>query len=192
METDKKNVKMVPEYQLIEYKKAAEHREKQAKERESQLSQAVARLENELKIAKANGDDSEEVQLVRQHLLTQNKELDEKRTKHEQDSATLTDRERKARARELVIELKSKGVETDIDALLGAEDMDRHSKDLLVEFLAKENERLKAQPSPNAPESVFDMGSGGVVRKSVKDIDVKTPEGRKQLADFERQLVHAK
>jgi hypothetical protein len=188
---DNKGARMVPESDLIAAKKAGEHREKVLRDQLAQVSQSVSRLENELKIAKANGEDNDEVRKVKELLLEQDRVLEEKRSKYEQDLASVSDRERKARARELVVDLKGKGVEVEVDTLLGAEDMDRHSKDLLVEFQAKEIERLKAQPAKGTPESVFDLGNGGVTKKSIKDIDVSTPEGRKELEAVGRQLAAA-
>lgn len=179
---DDKKVKMVPESELLTIKGIMRSKEKKWEMRETELTGQVSQLQNQLKIAKANGEDSEEVRLVKQDLIDQAKELETKRSKLDDDLNSHTKREREFRARVIAADLKSKGVEVEVESLLDAEDMERHSKDLLVDYLAKENEALKKGPQERSPESVFERGSGGLFKKMPKDMN------REEFAELEKNL----
>ncbi len=163
-------VKMVPEAELLAIKGILRSKEKKWESEKAELTGKVSQLDNQLKIAKANGDDSEEVAVVKQMLLDQAKEVEGKRAKLDEDLSSHTKREREFRARQVASDMKSKGVEVDVESLLEVEDFERHAQGLLVDHLAKENETLRKNPQGNSPESVFDLGAGGVVKKSFKDM----------------------
>ncbi len=181
MPEDKK--RMVPESDLLAVKAKLRDTERKLQDTNTQHSQTLAQLNNELKIAKANGDSSEEVELVRKHLLDQADGIKTDRAKYDTDLAGLTDREKKVRAKELATDLKSKGLEVDIQSLIDAEDMERHSKDLLVEFQGKEIERLKTEP--RSAESVYERGAGGVLKKMPKEMTDA------EFTQYEKSLVTA-
>lgn len=179
---EKKAVKMVAASDLVAIKNILRDKEKRWEVERTALTQKVSQLENVVKIAKTNGEDSAEVEAVKKMLLDQDSEVATKRVKLDEDLNSYSKREREFRARELASDLKVKGVEIEPDALLDEEDMETKSKDLLVEFQAKEIERLKTQPSGKSPESVFEDGSGGVLKKQVKDMTDA------EFAAFEKHL----
>lgn len=160
----------VPEKDLIAIKQMFRDKEKKWESEKQSLTNQIGQLNNEIKIAKVNGEDTAEVELVKKHLLEQAEAIQEKRTKLEEDLNSYGKRDKEFRAREIASDLKSKGVEVTVDTLLSEENMDVKAKDLLVDHLAKENEALKKAP-PNPGESVFESGSGGVLKKSIKDMD---------------------
>mgnify|MGYP001561540446 CR=1 FL=1 len=168
--TDPK-VETVPLRDLIAIKQILKDREKKWEIEKTRLFSQVGQLQNELKIAKANGEDSAEVELVKKSLLDQADKIKTDREKFEDDLNSYNKREREFRAGKLAFDLKAKGVEIEAESLLNEEDMDAKSRDLLVEHLAKENESLKANQSNSPGESVFERGSGGLLKKQPKDMD---------------------
>ena len=182
MADDKKSVKTVPESDLIAIKNILRDKEKKWDAEREKLTLKTGQLENELKIAKANGDDSEEVAMVKKGLIDQADRVKADREKLGEDLNSYTKREREFRAREIASGLKVRGLEITPESLLAEDDMDSKAKDLLVEHLAKENETLKQSPGKGSPESVFETGSGGVLKKQVKDM---TDD---EFKSFERQI----
>ena len=166
---DQKQIKMVPLSDLLAQKNIWAGKEKKWETEKSQLMQTINGLQGELKVAKANSDS--EVDEVRKELLDDDKRLTEKRNKLEEDLNSHAKSQREFRAKEIASDLKSKGVEIDVESLLGEEDMEKHALTLHADFLTKENERLKKEP--NTPESVFDQGQGNVLKKQPKDMDDK-------------------
>ena len=160
-------------------------KEKRWADERIQFTQQVTQLQGELRVAKANSD--MEVEEVRKGLLEESRTLDEKREKLDNDLNSHKTTVREFRAKELASDLKSKGVEVELQSLLDAEDSEAMAKDLLVEFQGKEIVRLKTQPQPGSPESVFESGSGGVVRKSAKDMP--DAEFNTHWANLNRQAV---
>lgn len=182
MPEDNKN-STVPLKDLIALKQILKDKEKKWDTEKAQFNSRIVQLQNEVKIAKADGENSDEVELVKKHLLEQAEQVTKDRSKLDDDLNSYKLKEREFRARDIASTLKSKGVEITVESLLNEEDMDSKSKDLLVEHLAKENESLKKAPS--SPESVFESGSGGVVKKQVRDMDDK------EFAAYEKQLTQA-
>lgn len=160
--------KMVPEKDLIAVKQISKDKEKRWDAERVQLTNQVKQLQDEVKIAKASGTDSEEIEIVKKHLLDQAEALKNDRVKYDEDLNSHKKREREFRAKELASSLKAKGVEITSESLQDEEDMDGKAKDLLVDFLAKENENLKK--SPSSQESVFESGSGGVLKVMPRDM----------------------
>ena len=68
--------------------------------------------------------------------------------------------------------------------------MEKHSSELYVDFLAKENEKLKAQAPAKSPESVFDMGGGGVLKKAIWDM--KPEEFKAYEAQLKQEALSRK
>jgi len=176
----------VPTSEYLKIKNILKDKEKKWETAETNFKSQISQLQNEVKIAKANGENTEEVDLVKKHLVEQAEQIEKARSKLTEDSNSHTKREREFRAREIASDLKSRGVEVTVESLLDEENMDIKAKDLLVDHLAKENETLKKSPAPG--ESVFESGTGGILKKSVKDIDTSTPEGKKEFAQYEKQL----
>ena len=174
------NKRTVPERDVIALKEILKGKEKKWESEKTQFNSRIGQLENELKIAKANGEDTDEVGLVKKHLLDQAEQVNKDRTKLDEDLNSYKLKEREFRARQIAHDLKSRGVEIEVESLLNEENMDAKSKDLLVEHLAKENESLKKTPS--TPESVFESGSGGVTKKQPKDMT------NEEFAAFEKSL----
>jgi len=149
--------------------------EKTEKERDEALGKIpdyesqIRKLSADLKTATTNLQDDDEVKQVREYLTQENEEIEKKLKKYNEDITALSGRERKARAKELVMEYKSKGLDLKDEDLLGAENMEDWVKSQHLEFLAKENEKLKAQ-SHNPAETVFDGAEGAVVKKQPKDM----------------------
>jgi len=167
--------KMIPESQLITFKKAAENRETKLREQVAKANgelternSAVRTLEAQLKTSKLNLEDDEKMKEVRSYLLDEDKRIQDLQAEIDKKVASVKERERGARAKELALDGKSKGLEITPEELLEAEDMEKFSSTKYVEFLAKENERLKNEPS--TPETVFERGAGGVVTKTVANM----------------------
>lgn len=149
--------------------------EKTEKERDDALAKIpdfesqVRKLSADLKTATLNLQDDDEVKLTRDFLMMENETLEKARKERDEKDKALLVRERGARAKELRMDYKSKGLDLKEEDLLSAENMEDYSKTQHLEFLAKENERLKAKPS-NPAESVFDGSEGGVIKKQPKDM----------------------
>ena len=173
--------KMVKEADLIAVKKGAIEREKRLREQIEDLNRRVVdsesrqrQAESQLKIAKTNLDDDVEVKSVREYLLSEDARLKQERQKYQDDLTSFDKRERGVRAKELHMDLQSKGVEIDLDSLLGAEDMEGESHRIFTEFLVKQNEELKKGKGTSPAESVFESGAGASTKKQPKDMT--TPE----------------
>jgi len=156
----KDDKKMVPESDLIALKKGSREREIQAKEELATLRGELADTRAELKIAKLNTEDEEEVRKVKSHLVDEDKELEAKREKLNSDLASLGERERGVVAKELASKY---GV--DVESISGEEDlpsMKIKALELHAENLAKEKEEA-------SKESVYESGPGGTTNKAVWD-----------------------
>ena len=165
-----KEPKMVPEWQLLKIKDKAEKLEKELSEANTKMSKIDSErntLQAKVKTLMTDLEDEGEVKELREYLLQKDGELTARENKFKEQETSVSKRGREVRAKELAIDLKSKGVEFDETTLLGVEDMEKHASDLYVEFLAKENEKLKATPQANSPEAVFESGEGANIKKSV-------------------------
>src|SRR3990167_1165710 len=115
----------------------------------NQLKKAQAELEAskvreadalaQLQVSTLNIEDDAEVSKVRKYLLQKERELATKEVKISQTEATLTERERSARAKELATEY---GI--DVESLTGEDDMEKVALRLNSEKLAKELEEAKS------------------------------------------------
>lgn len=163
--------KMVPERDLIAVKerlKKAEDTISSLRKQHSEATLAAETYKRQLETSKVDLQDDDEMKEVRKYLLEHEENLVKKERELSDRETAALERERKSHAKELVSEYKGRGLELSEEELLNAEDMDGFVKDAHADFLAKENERLKANPS--GPESVFDQGSGAVVKKEPKDM----------------------
>lgn len=174
MPEDKKDQpKMVPESDLIALKERVRKLTSQLSEKDTkiaELSTSTSELQKQLKAAKANLEDDDEVKEVRQYLLDEGARIAKLEAEHKTRESSMTERERKVRAKELVADYAAKGLTLKEDDLLTAEDMEKHGSDSYTKFLAEENAKLKSQPKQGTPESVFDGGPGGIVKKQPKDM----------------------
>lgn len=165
-----KEPKMVPEWQLLKIKDKSEKLEKELSEANTKMSKIDSErntLQAKVKTLMTDLEDEGEVKELREYLLQKDGELTDRENKFKEQETSVSKRGREVRAKELAIDLKSKGVEFDDATLLGAEDMEKHASDLYVEFLAKENEKLKTTPQANSPEAVFESGEGAHIKKTV-------------------------
>ncbi len=167
--------KMIPEAQLITYKKSAENREEKLKKTITEMTQerdglktSNSTLSANVKTLKANLEDEGEVKEVREYLLEEDKRITELRSQTEKDRASVAGERKEVRARELVAEYGPKGLALEKETLLNEEDMDKYALSSFNEFLVKQKGETK--PPENPAESVFDTGDGSVVKKSVKDM----------------------
>ena len=134
-----------------------------------------ADVEAQLKVAKVNGEDDEEIKKVRQGLLDEWDKLKADKDKLDEDSTSFKEREKIF----TVSQLASKyGVE--VDAISDKDDPEKEALKLYAEKLTKEKE----VPKPG----VYDASSPAVARVDISKINVATPEGRKQFADIEAQM----
>ena len=158
----------VPIGDLLKLKDKADILQKklhQAEDKIITLETSNSQYEAQLKTAKANLEDDDEVKEVRAYLLKMDEDLAKKGEEIKRNGIAHTTRERAVRAKELKLDYKSKGLELEEEALIGAEDMEKFVTDRYVEFQAKEIEGLKKNPS-NPSETVFESGAGSVVKKS--------------------------
>ena len=170
-EKDKKP-QVVPIADLMKLKTKLEKVEKEREDalaKVSDFESQVRKLNADLKTATTNLEDDDEVKQVREFLMKENETLEQKLKDIETKGKALFTRERGARAKELITDYKSKGLVLKEEDVLSAEDIDDYAKSQHLEFLAKENERLKAQPS-NPAESIFEGGEGSMVKKQPKDM----------------------
>ena len=165
METNKEG-KMVPIKDLVALKQKVTKLEGELSTKSKDLESTKSRLQAVL----ADVDEGE-LKEVKEYFLNKDKEATERENKITEDGADLTEREKSARASELVATLKGSGIEVEIEKLKESEDMEAFAKDLTVEHLAEENKKLKEGASPT-PESIFDTGSGDGVTVSVNDKSV--------------------
>ncbi len=150
----------------------------------SELAETKTRLataEGEAKIVKTGNEDEEGFSKIKQFHLDREKDLNERQAKLEGDETAFGTRERAVSAKEIVADLRQKGVETNVETLLAEEDMSGFAHTAYVEHLAKENEELKKKTETSS--SVFDTaGAGGVVKKGILD---QTTE---EFAETEKRL----
>ena len=171
---------------FLALKKGSLERERKLKEQLGDKDRKISELESEAIIAKVDVEDEGEVSTVKQMLLRQDKELRDERARQGKNVASFLERERKVRAREIVAEYKLRGVELDSETLEGEEDMERVALDRYAEHLAEENKKLK-EATPEK-EELFEMANVGFTKKTIEDVNVKTPEGRQKLAEIEEDL----
>jgi len=162
-EKKKDSPKVVPESDLIAFKKGALDREKRLKEELAEVRVQLNALASELKVAHTDVEDDEEVKKVKEYLLSEEKRIQKERAKLETDVTAHKERERAVRASELATEY---GI--DKEAILAEEDIEVTAIKLHAEKLAKEVEELKEkQPSP---ESVYETGTGGKIKVAPADM----------------------
>ena len=164
--------KMIPESDLIAFKEATKKREERLKTELDSLKGQVQSLNSELEVAKAAAGSDEEVEKVKAHLLQKAKELDMRGKDYDKNVATLTDREKKARARELVAEYKERGVTLTIEELLETDDPEKYALSQFATHLAEENTKLKSPEKKEEPKpaQVFETGVVSTRPKSPKDM----------------------
>lgn len=159
-EAKKPEKKMVPESDLVAFKRGAIEREKRLKEELAKKDDALAEANAQLKIAQANLEDDAEVAKVRDSLVERDRKLTEKEQKLEKDLASFNEREQEVRVQALATE---HGVE--IDDIKDAEDPEKEALRLKAERLTKEAEEAK-----KSPESLYESGTPGSVKTQPKDM----------------------
>ncbi len=175
-ETKKSEPKMVRESDLVAVKK----REDKLKEELARVTSKITQLEDdktgiaaELKIAKTDASDEDEVVRVREALIAQHdenkKSLKSDRDKFTEELTSFNKREKEGRVQELASKFK-----VDVEAIQEADDPEKRAMELQLERLTSGNE--------NSPEDIVDTsGGGGVVKKSIPNM---TDE---EFAAYEKQ-----
>ena len=169
IEVKKNDQKVVPLADFLALKKGSADREKKLKGQLDEALEQVSGLQSQLDIAKVDVDDDADVKVVRQDLLKRDKELRDGRAKHEKDLTAFAEREKVVKAKELVADYKARGVELDLDTLLGEEDMERKALDQFASHLAEENLSLKTK-EPVKPTSFFESTMISSSKKQPKDM----------------------
>lgn len=153
----------------------------------------IANLKSELKMAKANLTDEEEVKKVREFLLERDQELNEREATLEKRQGELTNRQttldkrdKEESVKSLIAKYSPKGEDDETkksikafeDAVKGAEDPEKEALRLYAERLAKEKEK---PPTP-AEETFESAPAGGIIKKQPKDMT------NEEFAKFEAGL----
>lgn len=150
---DKSNQeKTVPLSQLM----ALKEKEKKTRAELEEAKTSNAKLTSELKIAKTDIDDDEEVKGVRKFLVDEDTRIKEAATKLDKDTATFNERAKESQVKAWASEHGVK--EEDI---VDAEDPEKEALRLKAERLTEEKK---------APGSVFESGGGGVAGVQPKDM----------------------
>ena len=141
------------EKDFMAQKAKAEKYEKLYKEQET----TVSRLTSELKIAKTNVEDDDEVKLVKQHLLDQEAEIRKNREQYEKDRAGFDE---KIKASNVKAWASQYGV--DVVDIKDAEDPEK-------EALRLQAARMTEEAKTASPGSVVERGTGGMSETGVWD-----------------------
>jgi hypothetical protein len=170
--------KMVPEADLLRLKKGSEAREKKYREELANVSARLREVEAKSILGGLNTGDEADVGKVKSYLLGRASEIEEKSRKLDEELASLKEREREVRVKDVALRY---GLSS--DELAGEEDVESAALRLRAERLSKENEELKKQSAKVTTQPVYENNSSaGVVRKSVNDMN------NKELADYEKEL----
>ena len=148
-----KEAKMVPEKDLL----AVAARRDKYKAELAEKDSLVAKLQAELRVAKLNVEDDEEIKAVKEYLLGLADSIDQREKKHSKDLADFEEREKDSRVKALAEEY---GV--DLDVIKDAEDPEKEAL-RIVARQAKENKE-------KAPESVVDLSPSVTTKKNVWDM----------------------
>lgn len=143
--------KTVPEHVLVSFKRGSQ-------ERERALQEELTKLKSELKIAKTNVDDDDEVSKVRAYLLSEEEKVNNLRAQFDTDLASFKERER-----ETVVKALSAQYNVEQSELEGAEDPEKVALKLYAERLAGEKK--------GSPESVYELGTRGSAKKTPADMN---------------------
>ena len=154
--------KMVLEADLIAFKKGSTEREKKLREELEESKAKLTQAESETKLAKMNVEDDEVVSTVKAHLVEEDRRIRGERAKLDKDLASLEEREREARVQALASEHQ-----VDIDAIKYADDPEKEALKIKGERLTREKQELEKEKTP---ESVFESGTPGTVKKSIWDM----------------------
>ena len=167
-DTDKKVApKMVREQDLMAQKKAKE----KALEELAEEKRKTARLEHELKVAKTDAEDEDEVLAIKEALKNQFDEIQQERAKFQTELTAFEGEKKASRLQALASE---HGVE--IDSIKDAEDPEKEALRLKLERIAG---KMAEAPSP---ESVVEHApAGGIIKKMPLDMSDK------EFADYETQ-----
>ncbi len=174
--------KVVPESDLMAVKAIL----KKVQEELSKTKEELTQTKSELKVAKMTEVDDEDVKKVRDFLLNTETELNKKQTELDKREESLKETEAsvKEREKEARVQALASEYEVEVDAIKEAEDPEKEALKLKLGRLAKGKEESPA-------ENTFETQSGGVVKKNIENIDVTTPEGRKEFEKVEAELKKA-
>ena len=161
----------VPVADLLAQKNRAKKAEDALKAKEQELAQALSKnkkLEADLKVAKTDVEDDEEVKKIRASLIEEFDKLKAEQETHQKDLTSFTEREKKVRASELVAQAKTQyGVDIKVEDIIGSDNMDAEVNRHCLDTLAKQ----KAETPPAG--SVYESGSGGIAKKGIPDMSDK-------------------
>uniref|UniRef100_A0A6H1ZRE2 Uncharacterized protein n=1 Tax=viral metagenome TaxID=1070528 RepID=A0A6H1ZRE2_9ZZZZ len=131
----------------------------------------IANLKSEIKMAKANLTDEDEVKDVREYLLERDRELNEREATLEKRQGELTERQTTLDKRDKEESVKSLAAKykVELDKIKDADDPEKEALKIIHERLTKEKE----QPPAPAEEAFESAPAGGIIKKQPKDMDDK-------------------
>lgn len=185
---DKPDGKMVAERDLL----AVKHAKEKVEQENQELKQRNARLEKRLEIVDLKDVEDGDLKNVKQLFLDREAELDEREAKIKvrEDVAKDFESSQKEKEKEesvrTLTEKYAPGGEKEkkafTEAIKASDDPEKEALRLFAERTKKGEENI-------SPEDILDVTTpGGKVKKSVMDIDTKTPEGRAEFKKYEDEL----
>ena len=154
--------KMIAESDFLAFKEGSLGRERRLKAELVTVKKELGIAQSELKVAKMNGEDDEEVAKVKAYLVAEAKKVEAQRAELDADLASKQERDKEAKTQALVTKY---GV--DIESISGEDDPEKKALELYAERLTKEVGELKRSAQ------VFETGSVGMTKKQPKDMDEK-------------------
>lgn len=168
MSDPKVEPKMVRESDLLAVKK----REERLKEELTQAKHQIVQIQSELKVAKVDTGDSDEVDSVKKWLVDEEDRLNKMREAQEEKETSLNEREKESRVQALASEYQ-----VDAEELKKAENPRERALELQLERLTKEKEET---PSPE--DVLLTTPAGVQPKKQFKDMN------REELAAAEAKM----
>ena len=149
-------IRTVPLTELIKERKTLNEKIKRSEEQRQDALRELEGIKAELEIARSQMD-SDDVADVKKALIKQDKELQAKVDQFSKREASLTEREKRLRVRELVSEYASKGITLDEEELMVAED----PRDIVLEKVATALNPAKiGTPKSETPKPEEKVASG--------------------------------
>ena len=163
----KKSEKQVPMSDLVAVKSSAKRQVAEVKAQLEEAQAEIASLNEQLQVAKVSGADDEDVKAIQAHLLAKNQTLENRIAEHKKVVAATEKREKAAKAKELVLDYKERGLELDADLLLAEDDMEAYVQDQYIKHLEAQAAGNPSEPKPQ----VFESSPTGVTKKMPADMN---------------------
>ena len=162
----KPKVKMIPESDIIAFKKGSTEREKRLREELAESKQRAVEAEAGLKIAKTDTEDEEAVNEIKKYLLKREATLNEKNETLDKRDKDLASKEEE-REKEDRVKMLASEYQVEAKDIKDADDQEKEALRLVTKRLTEEKEQKEA-PTPG---SVFESNTPGSVKKNVKDMN---------------------